>query len=80
MAVNAYILIEAEGGKAGNACLTIRGIQGVKSADAVTGVYDIIALIEADNLEKLGELVVSKIQVVDGIHKTQTAIVVPLEG
>ncbi len=79
MAVSAYILMEAEGGNAGNACITIRNIPGVKSADAVTGVFDIIALAQADNLEELGELVVSKIQAVDGIRKTQTAIVVPLE-
>ncbi|MEW6609357.1 MAG: Lrp/AsnC ligand binding domain-containing protein [bacterium] len=79
MAVNAYILIEAEGGKVGNACLTIRNITGVKSANAVTGVYDIIALLEAENLEKLGEMVVSKIQTVNGIRRTQTAIIVPLE-
>ncbi|MEW6097107.1 MAG: Lrp/AsnC ligand binding domain-containing protein [bacterium] len=79
MAVNAYILIEAEGGKAGNACITIRSIPGIKSADAVTGLFDIIALAQADNLEKLGELVVSKIQRIDGVQKTQTAVVVPLE-
>jgi len=79
MAVNAYILIEAEGGKAGNACMTMRQIPNVKKVDAVTGIYDIIVSVEAENLESLGELVVSKIQVVDGIRKTQTAIVVPLE-
>lgn len=77
--MNAYILMEAEGGKAGSACLTIRNIPRVKKVDAVTGIYDVIALVEADNLEDLGELVVSKIQCVDGIRKTQTAIVVPLE-
>jgi len=79
MAVSAYILMEAEGGKAGNACATIRNISGVKSADTVTGLFDIIALVQADNLEELGELVVSKIQAVDGVRKTQTAVVVPLE-
>lgn len=76
MAVSAYILMEAEGGKAGNACITIRNIPGVKSAEAVTGLFDIIALTQADDLERLGELVVSKIQAVDGIRKTQTAVVV----
>lgn len=79
MAVSAYILMEAEGGKAGNACITIRNIPGVKSVEAVTGLFDIIALTQADDLERLGELVVSKIQAVDGIRKTQTAVVVPLE-
>jgi len=79
MTVNAYILIEAEGGKAGNACMTIRKIPNVKKADAVTGMYDIIVLVEAENLEDLGELVVSKIQTIDGVRKTQTAIVVPFE-
>lgn len=79
MAVNAYILMEVEGGKAGNVCASIRNISGVKTADTVTGLFDIIALVEADDLEDLGELIVSKIQAIEGVRRTQTAIIVPLE-
>ena len=78
MAVTAYLLIQTEVGKADIVVDSIRGIDGVVSADDVTGPYDVIVKTEADTLDELGKMVVSKIQAVDGITRTQTCPVVNL--
>ena len=36
------------------------------------GEYDLIAKIEADDFEKLGEVVVSKIRLIEGVIDTKT--------
>jgi len=78
MAVTAYLLIETEVGKAAHVVEAIRGIEGVVSADNVTGRHDAIVMIEADSIDDLGKAVVSKIQAVDGITRTLTCPVVHL--
>ena len=78
MAVQAYVLIQTEVGKAANVASSIRGIAGVVSAEDVTGPYDVIAKTEADTVDDLGKMVVSKIQLVDGITRTLTCPIVHL--
>jgi DNA-binding Lrp family transcriptional regulator len=78
MAVQAYVLIQTEVGKAANVAASIRGIGGVVSAEDVTGPYDVIAKTEADTVDDLGKMVVSKIQLVDGITRTLTCPIVHL--
>ena len=43
MAVSAYILIQTEVGKAAQVATEVDGIDGVVSAEDVTGPYDVIA-------------------------------------
>jgi DNA-binding Lrp family transcriptional regulator len=51
-------------------------IDGVVSAEDVTGPYDVIVRAEARNVDELGKLVVSKVQNLDGITRTLTCPVV----
>lgn len=78
MAVSAYLLIQTEVGKAAAVVGAIRGIDGVVSAESVTGPFDIIVRTEAADMDDLGRMVVSSIQAVDGITRTQTCPVVNL--
>jgi DNA-binding Lrp family transcriptional regulator len=78
MAVQAYVLIQTEVGKAANVASSIREISGVVSAEDVTGPYDVIAKTEAETVDDLGKMVVSKIQLVDGITRTLTCPIVHL--
>jgi DNA-binding Lrp family transcriptional regulator len=78
MAVQAYVLIQTEVGKAANVASSIREIAGVVSAEDVTGPYDVIAKTEAETVDDLGKMVVSKIQLVDGITRTLTCPIVHL--
>jgi DNA-binding Lrp family transcriptional regulator len=49
-----------------------------RSAEDVTGPYDVIVRAEARNVDELGKLVVAKIQAVEGITRTLTCPVVHL--
>jgi len=73
---SAYVLIEAAPKKARAACARIAKLADVQSAELVTGPYDIIAHIEADDPQAIGAIVVSKIHAVDGVGKTITCVVV----
>jgi DNA-binding Lrp family transcriptional regulator len=76
--VTAYILIQTEVGKAAKVARDILDITGVQQAQAVTGPYDVIVRAEARNLDELGQLVVARVQAVDGITRTLTCPVVRL--
>jgi len=78
MAVNAYVLIQTEVGKADRVTQAVRAITGVVTADDVTGPYDVIVRTEAPSLDDLGKMVVSQIQGVEGITRTFTCPVVNL--
>ncbi len=76
--VHAYILIQTEVGKAAAVASEIAGLPGVTTAEDVTGPYDVIVVAEAENVDQLGQLVVARVQGVEGITRTLTCPVVRL--
>ena len=76
--VQAYILVQTEVGKAAAVAAEIAGIAGVISAEDVTGPYDVIVRAEAEDVNRLGQLVVARVQGVGGITRTLTCPVVHL--
>lgn len=76
MAVLAYILIRTYAGKAKSVAEQLSKISGCRNVCTVTGRYDIIMMLEAESLEALGKLVVETLHKVEGIERTETAIVV----
>jgi len=78
MAVAAYVLIQTEVGKAAQVAEEVAKIDGVVFADDVTGPYDVIVKAESESVDDLGKLVVSKVQLIDGITRTLTCPVVHL--
>ena len=78
MPVQAYVLIQTEVGKAAQVAQEVAKIDGVISAEDVTGPYDVIVSAEADTVDELGKMVVSRVQLVDGITRTLTCPVVNL--
>jgi hypothetical protein len=65
MTVQAYVLIQTEVGKAAQVASEVRKIDGVRCA-------------EADTVDELGKMVVSRVQLVEGITRTLTCPVVNL--
>lgn len=76
MAVQAYILVQTEVGKAADVARAIAEISGVVLAEDVTGPYDVIVRVEGPSVDELGTLVVSSIQSVPGITRTLTCPIV----
>lgn len=75
--VRAYVLIQTTV-NASHVANEIRAIDGIESADDVSGPYDVIALASAADMDSLGKLVVARVQTVDGITRTLTCPVVQL--
>jgi DNA-binding Lrp family transcriptional regulator len=75
MAVSAYIFVETTTGKARQVSASVSGIPGVVRCNTITGPYDVIALVEAEDISQLGEFVVSQIQATPGVLRTMTNIV-----
>jgi len=76
--VSAYLLIQTEVGMAAKVAQEAAAIPGVVSAEDVTGPYDVIARAEAADVDSLGKMVVSRVQLIDGITRTTTCFVVHL--
>jgi DNA-binding Lrp family transcriptional regulator len=74
--VRAYVLISASPGKAIDVATRLAGQEGIIQADAITGEYDVIAQVQADDVAGVGSLIVEKIQRVDGVFKTVTCLAV----
>ncbi|HLS45349.1 MAG TPA: Lrp/AsnC ligand binding domain-containing protein [Ornithinicoccus sp.] len=76
--VQAYILIQTEVGKSGIVSQSVAELDGVVTAEDVTGPYDVIARVEAPSVDDLGRQVISRIQEVPHITRTTTCTVVHL--
>lgn len=80
--MRAYVLIECAVGKANEVARGVKAINfgetQVVSVDAVTGPFDVIALLESDDLDKLGRAITDGIQQVGGVQRTTTCLVVRL--
>ncbi|MCJ7780048.1 MAG: Lrp/AsnC ligand binding domain-containing protein, partial [Acidimicrobiia bacterium] len=61
------VLIQADTGRATDIAGAIRGVSGVISTEAVTGPFDVVVLVEVEDFDALGQLVVTAIQSVEGI-------------
>ena len=75
--VTAYILIQTKV-NAATVAVEIRDIEGVEVADDVSGPYDVIVRASAGDMDSLGQLVVARIQSVEGITHTLTCPIVEL--
>ncbi len=74
--VQAYILIQAQTGTAAEVLRDLGPIDGVIEVSVITGPHDLIAHVQAETVDDLGKLVVSKIQSIQGIVRTLTSPVV----
>jgi len=83
MKIGAYILISAdlkllkEKNKSQHSLAQeIMKLSGVENAEIVAGGTDIIALIRVKSIEELDKILLSKIQLLEGVSKTQTMIII----
>ena len=76
MAAKAFVLIETLVGRTREVSIALKQLNGVKSVDAVTGPYDIIAIIEGESLNEIGDLVTGGIHPIAGISRTVTCLAI----
>jgi DNA-binding Lrp family transcriptional regulator len=73
--LSAYVLIESEVGKVAHVAQALTKLDGVQRAEDLAGPYDVIARVQASGLDELGRLVVAHIQLLDGVNRTLTCMV-----
>jgi len=78
--VEAFMLIQTEVGRAEVVAKQIAGLPGVLSSEYVTGPYDVVARVGAENLASLRADVVASVQAVEGITRTLTCPIASTAG
>jgi DNA-binding Lrp family transcriptional regulator len=82
MPVRGYVLIEAEVGKAKSvgelATKLSHPDANVIAVDTVTGPFDVIVQLEADDLDRLGNCITDGLQRLEGVQRTTTCLAVKL--
>lgn len=72
----AFVLINAEIGSEEEVLNSLKGVEGVEEAYIVYGVYDIVAKIKADSMDKLKDVVTWHIRRLNKVRSSLTMIVV----
>ena len=76
MAAKAFVLIETVVGRSKEVVTALRQLEEIKSVDTVTGPFDLIATIEGETLNDIGDLVTAKIHPIAGISRTVTCLAI----
>ena len=76
MAAKAFILIETVVGRNKEVVTALKQLKGIKSVNTVTGPHDVIAIVEGETLNDIGDLVTAKIHPIAGISRTVTCLAI----
>jgi DNA-binding Lrp family transcriptional regulator len=76
MAAKAFVLIETAVGRTREVAAALKQLGGVTSVDSVTGPFDIIAILQGETLNDIGDTVTGKIHPISGISRTVTCLAI----
>jgi DNA-binding Lrp family transcriptional regulator len=71
----AFVLMNAELGSEDSLVNDLKKLESVREVYQVYGVYDIVAQVEADTMEKVKETITWKLRKLNGVKSTLTMIV-----
>ena len=71
-----FVFIDTEVGSEGEVLRSLKSVEGIEEVFVVYGVYDVVAKITANTLEKLKEIVVSRVRQLDNVLSTNTLMIV----
>lgn len=75
MSAKAFVLINVEPGLTSEIVARLNKADHVRGAYTVTGPYDAIAELEAEDYGRIAELVENEVRKMEGIEKTMTLVV-----
>ena len=73
---SAYVLVNSEIGTEGTVLKDLKKLKNVTEAYKVYGVYDLIAKVEAETMDKLKEIITWNIRRLNKVRSTLTMLVV----
>lgn len=74
--MKAYVLIKIRAGDTKDVVRRLRETPHVLEADMTFGPYDAVAIVEAEDVGRLGSLIVSSVQQMPGVEQTLTCLAV----
>ena len=69
-----YLLVKTESGMENKVFEALKTLPYVKTVDIVTGPVDVVAVFEADSLNKIEDFILEKVRKLEGIKETTTLI------
>ncbi len=72
---SAFVLLNTDLGSEDSIVRDLKSLEGVKEVFQVYGVYDIIAKVESDTMDKVKEIITWKLRKLTGVKSTLTMIV-----
>jgi len=72
----AYVLVRIEAGKVESVANALRGKPAIQAADVVTGLYDIVVIVEGKDADAIAKTVLDVIQATPGVERSTTYMVI----
>lgn len=72
--MRAYIFVDVKAGKTKDVARRLRELEGVAASDPCWGTPDIIVVVDVKNERALNDLVLTQMQTVPGVERTDTHI------
>lgn len=76
--MKAYVLIKVRTGDLREALRHLKSVQGVIEANMTFGPFDAVAIVQAENVNHLGQIIAMGIQPIPGILETLTCLAVEM--
>ncbi len=74
--MKAYVLIKVRTGEIAEAVQWMRKKKNIKEANMTFGPYDAVAIVEANDLNELGNVIAFEVQSIPGVMETLTCLTV----
>lgn len=74
--MKAYVLVNIRTGAVREVVKSLTRLENIVEANMTFGPYDAVAVIEADDLAKVGSIIYSEIQPIPGVLETLTCLAV----
>lgn len=80
MRATAYVLINLAAGATGDVYTKLSKLEFVSKVHAVSGPYDMIAIVDGPTFNEIGKYVLNDIQTIPGVQNTITCNVIFIEN
>lgn len=76
--MKAYVLIKVRAGEVKDVVRQLRKADKVVEANMTFGPYDVVAVIEAPDVNKIGSMIAAVVQPIPGVEETLTCLAVEI--
>jgi DNA-binding Lrp family transcriptional regulator len=74
--ISAVVLVNTDLGSQDNVLESLKQVEGVEEAHALYGVYDLLIKVKAKSIDKLKDVIKSRIKQVKGVSSSLTLMIV----